>query len=148
MKYFTHRWPQSGRFFPRSRNSFPVFEKEQRGPSSSLQLRACSNEKCRIPLLTKFTAMKLKTHVWSSLLEVVICFFHRALFIQSSMKLRADAYCVYLIFFSINQQLLSFSALYNGLRGKCKTPGQTKFRKLEMKIDAFSVSVSLNVSAF
>ena len=86
------------------------------------------------------------------------CFFRRALIIQfsiikkkcktafsakfSTMKLKADACSVFLIFISINQQLLSFSAL-NYMHRKCKTPNQTKFRKLETKIVTFSASVSI-----
>ena len=39
----------------------------------------------------------------------------------STMKLKADAGSVFLIFISINQQLLSFRAL-NYMHRKCKTP--------------------------
>ena len=86
------------------------------------------------------------------------CFFCRALIIQfsiikkkcktaflakfSTVKLKADACSVFLIFISINQQLLSFSVLYY-LHRKCKTLNQTKFKKMETKIVTFRASVRI-----
>ena len=82
--------------------------------------------KCRIPLLTKCPHD-----------SPLSCFFRIVLYtVQQikrkckapfsnkfrTIKLKADVCNVLLIFISINQQLLSFSALYIDLRRKCKTP--------------------------
>ena len=123
------------RFFPKSGQFFPVFEKRQERPPPTplFSYVPVVIRKCRITLLNKFAITKtfpLRLSAWKD----TSCLFRRARFIQHSifkrmcktafstmfraMKLNTDVCGVFLIFISINQQFLSLSALYIGLCSK------------------------------
>ena len=127
MRNLIHRWLQSGHFRQFSR----IRRGDLRSPPSSYALLVIRN--CRILLLTKFTLIKLKTDFFSLSMHCVgsyqLLLSQTSLCIQSTsiikksyktafstwfriMKLKADACSFFLMLISINQQLLTFSALY------------------------------------